>query len=58
MGDRLDNDVLPARNGPGMRTVMLRRGPWGHLHAERPDASLADVVVESLAELPAVLVNL
>ncbi len=32
VGDRLDNDVLPARRA-GMRTVLLRRGPWGHLHA-------------------------
>jgi HAD superfamily hydrolase (TIGR01549 family) len=51
VGDRLDNDVLPAR-AAGMRTVLLRRGPWGHLHAERPEAALADVVVDSLAELP------
>jgi HAD superfamily hydrolase (TIGR01549 family) len=57
VGDRLDNDVLPARRA-GMRTALLRRGPWGYLHAERPDAALADVVVDSLAELPDVLVNL
>jgi HAD superfamily hydrolase (TIGR01549 family) len=52
VGDRLDNDVLPARRA-GMRTVLLRRGPWGHLHAERPDAGLADIVIDSLTELPA-----
>jgi HAD superfamily hydrolase (TIGR01549 family) len=57
VGDRLDNDVLPARRA-GLRTVLLRRGPWGYLHAERPDAALADVVVDSLTELPDVLVNL
>ena len=57
VGDRLDNDVLPARRA-GLRTVLLRRGPWGHLHAERPDAALADVVVDSLAELPDVVLNL
>ena len=50
VGDRLDNDVLPARRA-GMRTVLLRRGPWGHVHAERPDAALADIVTGSLAEL-------
>ena len=50
VGDRLDNDVLPARRA-GMRTVLLKRGPWGYLHAERPDAALADVVTDSLAEL-------
>ena len=38
-----------------MRTVLLHRGPWGHLHAERPDAALADIVTDSLAELPALL---
>jgi HAD superfamily hydrolase (TIGR01549 family) len=57
VGDRLDNDVLPARTA-GMRTVLLRRGPWGHLHAERPDAALADIVADSLAELPARLAEL
>jgi HAD superfamily hydrolase (TIGR01549 family) len=57
VGDRLDNDVLPAR-AAGMRTVLLRRGPWGYLHAERPEAALADVVVHSLAELPARLAEL
>ncbi len=57
VGDRLDNDVLPARRA-GLRTALLRRGPWGHLHAERPDAALADVVVDSLDELPDVVLNL
>ena len=57
VGDRLDNDVLPARHA-GMRTVLLRRGPWGHLHAERPAAALADIVVGSLLELPGCLVAL
>jgi HAD superfamily hydrolase (TIGR01549 family) len=54
VGDRLDNDVLPARHA-GMRTVLLRRGPWGYLHAERPDAAFADVVTDSLLDLPAQL---
>jgi HAD superfamily hydrolase (TIGR01662 family) len=57
VGDRLDNDVLPARRA-GMRTVLLRRGPWGYLHAERPDAALADVVTDSLLGLPARLAQL
>jgi HAD superfamily hydrolase (TIGR01549 family) len=57
VGDRLDNDVLPARHA-GMRTVLLRRGPWGFLHAERPDATLADVVTDSLVDLSARLAQL
>jgi HAD superfamily hydrolase (TIGR01549 family) len=51
VGDRLDNDVLPAR-AAGMRTVLLKRGPWGYLHAERPEAKLADLVTDSLSEIP------
>ncbi|WP_219467055.1 HAD family hydrolase [Nonomuraea rhizosphaerae] len=53
VGDRLDNDVLPAGRA-GMRTALLRRGPWGYLHAERPQARAADVIVDDLhALLPA-----
>ena len=51
VGDRLDNDVLPAR-AAGMLAVFLRRGPWGHLHAARPDAAQAHMRLESLLELP------
>jgi FMN phosphatase YigB (HAD superfamily) len=50
VGDRLDNDVLPAR-AAGMRTAFLRRGPWGHIHAQKPQAVLADLRVDSLSEL-------
>jgi HAD superfamily hydrolase (TIGR01509 family) len=54
VGDRLDNDVLPA-NAAGMVSVFVRRGPWGHLHATRPEAAQARIRVDSLAELPAAL---
>ncbi|WP_135451753.1 HAD family hydrolase [Mycobacterium sp. DL99] len=54
VGDRLDNDVLPAR-AAGMRTVFVRRGPWGYLHALKDEASLADLRVDSLQELTALL---
>jgi FMN phosphatase YigB (HAD superfamily) len=50
VGDRLDNDVLPAREA-GMRTAFIRRGPWGYIHAQRPEVELADVCLCSLAEL-------
>jgi HAD superfamily hydrolase (TIGR01549 family) len=53
VGDRLDNDILPAA-GAGMRTALIRRGPWGHLHAERQDAATADLIIDDLhALLPA-----
>ncbi len=50
VGDRLDNDVLAAGRA-GMRTALLRRGPWGFLHAARPEAARADLVIDDLNEL-------
>ena len=50
VGDRVDNDVLPAK-AAGMMTVFIRRGPWGHIHADWPEASMADIRIESLDEL-------
>ena len=50
VGDRVDNDVLPAKQA-GMVAVHIRRGPWGVLH----DASEADMSIDSLAQLPAAL---
>ena len=52
VGDRLDNDVLPARRA-GKFAVFLRRGPWAHIHANRPEVARADARVESLLEIPA-----
>jgi FMN phosphatase YigB (HAD superfamily) len=54
VGDRLDNDVLPAR-AAGMIAVFVRRGPWGWMHAERPDISQAHLRLDSLADLPDLL---
>jgi FMN phosphatase YigB (HAD superfamily) len=51
VGDRLDNDVLPAR-AAGMWAVFLRRGPWGYIHATWPERSQAHATIETLAELP------
>jgi len=50
VGDRLDNDILPARD-LGMRTAFLRRGPWGYLHALRAQVASADLRISSLDEL-------
>ena len=54
VGDRIDNDVLPARNA-GMVSVFLERGPWGRLHATRDDVRLADIRIKDLLELPGAL---
>ncbi|HEY3890080.1 MAG TPA: HAD family hydrolase [Caulobacteraceae bacterium] len=54
VGDRLDNDVLPAK-AAGMTAVFIRRGPWGIVHAGWPDVARADARLESLSELRAAL---
>lgn len=54
VGDRVDNDVLPAK-AAGMVSVFLRRGPWGLIHARRPTAAEADIHIDSLGELPGAL---
>ena len=57
VGDRLDNDVLPAR-AAGMTAVFVRRGPWGWMHAEKPGIEAAHLRLEGLAELPEALAGL
>ncbi|WP_291479779.1 HAD family hydrolase [Corynebacterium sp.] len=52
VGDRLDNDILPARR-MGMQTAFLEQGPWGIIHSRRPEVKLADFHLKSLAELAA-----
>ena len=47
VGDRADNDVKPSA-AAGMRAVWLRRGPWGVIWDEAPQAVLT---VYSLTEL-------
>lgn len=37
IGDRLDNDVLPAI-AIGMHAAFIHRGPWGYLQATWPEA--------------------
>jgi FMN phosphatase YigB (HAD superfamily) len=51
VGDRIDNDVLPALRA-GLTGVFLRRGIWAEVHSASPDASRANVVIDALTELP------
>jgi HAD superfamily hydrolase (TIGR01549 family) len=49
VGDRVDNDVLPAVVA-GMRAVWIRRGPWGYIE-RLPEGIHPALIVSSLAEL-------
>jgi len=53
VGDRLDNDVIPAGEA-GLATCWLTRGPWGQLQ-ELPEDVAPDLVLEGLGELPELL---
>jgi len=54
VGDHPANDVVPAK-AAGLLAAHLRRGPWGYLYADGPDAARADWRVNSLTDLPALL---
>ncbi|HXY17602.1 MAG TPA: HAD family hydrolase [Gaiellaceae bacterium] len=54
VGDRVDNDVLPAASA-GLVAVHVRRGPWGMLQPTPQEAALG---VDDLASLPAALASL
>lgn len=49
VGDRVDNDVLPAM-AAGLRSIWLRRGPWGIIQ-RLPQGERPALVVDSLEEL-------
>jgi HAD superfamily hydrolase (TIGR01549 family) len=53
VGDRVDNDVLPAL-AAGLVAVHVRRGPWGRLQ----NAPAFVPTIDSLAELPETLASL
>jgi FMN phosphatase YigB (HAD superfamily) len=57
VGDHRDNDLLPAK-AAGLRAALIRRGPWGYRWANDPVVrGNADWVIDSLDELPALLVT-
>jgi FMN phosphatase YigB (HAD superfamily) len=53
IGDRVDNDVLPAL-AAGLQAIHIARGPWGVVQARWPEAEGLRRI-HSLAELPALL---
>jgi HAD superfamily hydrolase (TIGR01662 family) len=57
VGDRVDNDVVPAADA-GLVAVHLRRGPWGHLQADWPEAARAAIRIDALTELVPALARL
>lgn len=50
VGDRLDNDIFPALE-VGLKAIFVRRGPWGFVHATRPEVVRANLVLDSLENL-------
>lgn len=50
VGDRVDNDILPAKV-VGLVTVFIERGPWGRIHARQGKAAQADVRINALADI-------
>jgi len=54
VGDRVDNDVLPAA-AAGLVAIHVRRGPWGRLQRTPPEAAFG---VDDLASVPQALASL
>ncbi|WP_042380632.1 HAD family hydrolase [Streptacidiphilus melanogenes] len=54
VGDHPANDITPAQ-AAGLKACHIRRGPWGYLWADQPEAAAADYHINSLTELAALL---
>jgi HAD superfamily hydrolase (TIGR01662 family) len=50
VGDRIDNDILPAA-AAGMQTFFVLRGPWATVQQTWPEASAADASGTSLLSM-------
>jgi HAD superfamily hydrolase (TIGR01549 family) len=50
VGDRLDNDIAPAKIA-GLRTAFIRRGPWANAFPLTPAEVEPDLVLDSLHDL-------
>jgi HAD superfamily hydrolase (TIGR01549 family) len=51
VGDRLDNDLLPALE-VGLQTALIKRGPWAHIWADRSELNRCLFQLDDLAQLP------
>ena len=56
VGDRLDNDMIPAR-ALGMKTVWVRQGDWKYASPRTPEET-PNLVIEDLKELEEMLKRL
>jgi len=54
VGDRVDNDVLPAA-AAGLIPIHIIRGAWGYIQRDWPGVAQARAQVRSLEELPDLL---
>jgi FMN phosphatase YigB (HAD superfamily) len=54
VGDRPDNDVRPALEA-GMKTCLIRRGPWGHILDLPAVAERCLFRIDALDELPSLV---
>ncbi|MFJ8582321.1 HAD family hydrolase [Micromonospora sp. NPDC093277] len=54
VGDRPDNDVRPAM-AAGMKTCLIRRGPWGHILDIPAVSDRCLFRIDSLDELPSLV---
>jgi FMN phosphatase YigB (HAD superfamily) len=54
VGDRLDNDVVPAARA-GMMAIFIRRGPWAYIQANWPEIELAHAQIQGLDEVARVI---
>ncbi len=54
VGDRPDNDVRPALEA-GMKTCLIRRGPWGHILDPATVAERCLFRIDSLDDLPSLV---
>ncbi|GAA4767123.1 HAD family hydrolase [Actinomycetospora chibensis] len=56
VGDRLDNDIMPAIQA-GLQTALIMRGPWGRL-LQGEEFARPTIAVDSLLELPKLVPSL